>query len=90
MLPTIGQIVLYRLSEYDAKNIDVRQPQADEAGGYLRNPVAEGQVLPAVVVATFGGAAANLKVLLDGAGDYWATSRTEGDQPGQWSWPPKA
>ncbi|GAA4560510.1 hypothetical protein [Planotetraspora kaengkrachanensis] len=31
----------------------------------------------------------NLQVLLDGNDAYWATSRTEGDEPGRWSWPPR-
>jgi len=51
--------------------------------------VAEGEQYPAVVVRTFGGTTVNLHVLLDGNDTYWATSRMEGDDPGQWSWPPR-
>jgi hypothetical protein len=55
--------------------------------GHFGNQVSEGDSYPAVVVRTFGGSTVNLKVLLDGNDDYWATSRAEGDEPGQWSWP---
>ena len=56
------------------------------------NPVGEGDVFPALIVRVFGppgspDLAVNLKVQLDGADDYWATSRTPGSEPGQWSWP---
>ena len=88
--PTVGRIVHYQLAATDADLI--RQSEA-----YLRgnncNPVAEGQVYPAMVVAVFGnGEHVNLKVLLDGGpgAEYWATSRAEGEDPGRWSWPPRA
>lgn len=86
MAPTVGRIVHYQLSDADCMSI--RQlPGA-------HNPVHEGQVLPAVVVAVFtvgdtSPAPANLQVLLDGDGSYWATSRLEGDAPGTWAWPPR-
>lgn len=85
MKPTIGRIVHYTLTETDAKLIDEGVPGK-------RNPVAKGQVYPAMVVAVFGnGANANLKVFLDGGpgAEYWATSRPEGDAPGTWCWPPR-
>ena len=102
MKPTIGQIVHYRISDYDAQEINRRRT---DAGAFTRtlagsinpgehgrtghvlhsgNSVSEGQVYPAFVVATFGGTSANLHVLLDGNDTFWATSRTEGSEPGQW------
>jgi hypothetical protein len=92
MQPTIGRIVHYKLNEGDVAEIDRRFPQKDAMGAYLRNPVSVGQVLPARVVAVFDATAgtSNLKADLDGYGEYWATSRAEGDEPGQWSWPPRA
>lgn len=87
MQPTIGRVVHYTLTATDAREIDCRVPS------YTRNAVSEGQVLPAVVVAVFGPPEAptccNLKVALDGYGEFWATSRSEGDGPGYWSWPPR-
>jgi hypothetical protein len=51
------------------------------------NSASEGQVFPAFIVAVFGsGTTANLHVLLDGNDTYWATSRQQGDDPGQWQW----
>jgi hypothetical protein len=44
-----------------------------------------------MVVAIFNGESTtcNLKVFLDGEDCYWATSRSLGDKPGTWSWPPR-
>jgi hypothetical protein len=58
--------------------------------GHYGNAAAEGDVYAAIVVRTFGADVANLKVLLDGNDDYWATSRPEGDGPGTWAWPARA
>jgi hypothetical protein len=98
MLPSIGRIVHYKLASFDAEAINRRRAdftaaQSASAGlgyvGHVGNHVQAGEVYPAVVVRTFGGPAANLKVLLDGNDDYWATSRVEGDGECQWSWPPR-
>lgn len=86
--PTIGRIVHYTLSEGDVEVINLRVPQ--HQGLMVRNTVAAGQTYPAMIVATFDGEHANLKVFLDGQGDYWATSRGPGDEPGTWAWPPRA
>lgn len=53
------------------------------------NHVSEGDVYPAVIVRLFSpSSTVNLQVLLDGNDHFWATSRTEGENPGNWSWPP--
>lgn len=111
MTPTLGRLVLYRLSPQDADSINVRrsdfhafasshahphepgQPGASGHVAHVGNPVAEGEVYPAMVVRTFGGPSVNLQVHLDGNDLFWAISRLEGDEPGQWRWPtydPKA
>lgn len=101
MLPTIGRIVHYQLSQYDADAINKRRadwqvncrengtPQTGHVA-HVGNSAAEGQYFPAVVVASWGGTTVNLQVILDGTDTYWATSRHEGDEPGTWTWPPKA
>lgn len=86
--PTIGRIVHYRLTQGDVDLINERHPQVVD-GRQVRNAVHEGTVLGARVVAAFGGTAVNLKVDLDGYGEYWATSRPEGENPGNWFWPPR-
>lgn len=88
--PSIGSVVHYQLSANDCATVDLQSPQRDGDGRYLRNPVSEGQVLPAQVVAVFGPVCVNLVVQLDGRGQHWVTSRCLGDQPGTWSWPARS
>jgi hypothetical protein len=97
MLPTIGRVVHYKLGEQDADAINQRRrdfaaARASNTGfvAHVGNTVRAGDVFPAFVVATFGSAAANLQVFLDGNDTYWATSREDGAEPGQWSWPTRA
>lgn len=91
MTPTIGRVVLYKLSEADVIAIDRDVPQnvqrTDGSTRCRRNGVGPGQVFPAQVVSAWGNSSANLAVALDGDCTYWATSRSEGDGPGRWSWP---
>lgn len=83
--PTLGRIVHYTLGPADVNAIN-----GSPATGLARgNSVRAGQVLPAVVVAAFGGSTVNLKVLLDGYENYWATSRVEGVGEYKWAWPPR-
>lgn len=88
MTPSAGRIVHYTLSQYDADSITA----ARGALGIQANAARAGQVYAAVIVQVWGttpGSAANLQVLMDGPDSYWATSRTEGDGPGTWAWPPR-
>jgi len=62
-------------------------PGASGHVGHVGNSVAEGDVFPAMIVNTWGSTTVNLQVHLDGNDNYWATSRKEGGNPGQWSWP---
>ncbi len=95
MQPTIGRVVHLTLSAGDADQINSRRPDgprgADSNGAVIHagNHAAEGHTYPAMVVRTFDGPYVNLQVFLDGNDTYWATSRSEGDQPGQWIWPPR-
>src|SRR5579884_2584878 len=83
IVPTVGRVVLYRLADFDVRQILKMvgfKPLAD---------MKEGDVLPAIVVKTWGStpeSAVNLQVLLDGAGTYWCTSRVVGDAPGTYHW----
>jgi threonine aldolase len=88
---------MYKISAGDVPLIDRLHPaitkDGEERSIVHRNPVREGEVYPATVVRVFStnSQTANLRVHLDGDGtaDYWATSRTEGENPGTWSWPPR-
>ncbi len=75
MEPTIGRTVIYKTTEADRKLMQESKSCNDQ------------KELPAVIVATWGGDTANLKVNLDGEGDLWKTSVTKGDQEGMWHWP---
>lgn len=44
------------------------------AQAHIGNDVRAGDICPAMVVASFGGDMVNLKVMLDGSDEYWATS----------------
>lgn len=94
--PTIGRTVHYRASADDAVRINKRRKDAYKSGAYAQedgtiahvgNDVAEGQVFPAVIVRVWNVGSVNLQVLMDGNDVYWATSRSEGEDPGQWAWP---
>lgn len=106
--PSVGRIVHYVLTDYDAAAINKRrsdfqafrsnfsgpsdpgQAGADGHMAHVGNHAAEGQVCAAIIVRIFGGPAVNLQVILDGNDTYWATSRTEGAEPGMWAWPERA
>jgi hypothetical protein len=104
MTPTIGQIVHYRLSERDAQDINRRRhdfsaftraygengnPGATGHVGHFGNAVKPGDTFPAMIVKVWDPSV-NLQVHLDGNDLFWATSRTQGEQGGQWMWPPRA
>lgn len=104
MYISLGRTVHYTLSEEDAKQINRRrtngghiaermktEPPQWPAGAqaHIGNDVEAGQVYPAVAVRVWSAGYANFQVSLDGNDTYWATSRTEGTQPGTWAWPPR-
>lgn len=85
MIPSIGRIVHYTIADHDVAALT-------KDASVKRNAVEAGQVYPAMIVRTWGtteGSSVNLQVFLDGDCSYWATSRGEGDGPGQWAQPPR-
>lgn len=85
--PSMCAMVVYKLSAGDVSRIDQLTPMSVD-GQQRRNSVIEGAEYPAMIVRVWGeGGSANLQVFLDGNCSYWATSRTEGDESGKWSWP---
>lgn len=95
MQPSVGRIVKYRLTEFDANDINRRRKDfhqsrsADQFVGHVGNDATEGDVYPAVIVRVWSESTVtcNLQVLLDGTDTYWATSRAEGESAGTWAWP---
>lgn len=91
VIPTIGRIVHYKLSEHDADRINGKRRNGDDTG----NAAYEGDVVPLVIVRVWpdeggpGIPGVNGQALLDGYDTLWVTSAHEGAEPGQWSWPPR-
>lgn len=61
------------------------------------NDPREGDALPAVVVGVYAEyksveapPVVDAQVFLNGPDMLWVTSRKQGDENGQWSWPPRA
>lgn len=63
------------------------------AQAHIGNNVYEGDVFPMLIVRVWGStpeSAVNGQVFLDGNDVFWATSRTVGEQNGQFSWPTRS
>jgi hypothetical protein len=97
------RIVHYVLTDTDAKEINAAHTAANQTPTASRipgiqyhagNSVAAGEHCPAVIVKVWNkeNGYVNLKVLLDGEDDYWATSKSynDGKEPGTWHWIEKA
>lgn len=88
MYPTIGRILIYKLSANDLLNINA-------GPDHQRNPHSVGQELPLLVCVVWphefgeGKPGVNGQVFLDGNRSLWVTSVGEGEGEGQWHWPVK-
>jgi hypothetical protein len=103
MIPSIGRIVHYCLSEQDATQINKRRADAaahmeehrENSTGvavHVGNNVVAGQVFPLVITRAWGaaeGSAVNGQVLLDGTDTLWVTSVSEGAGERHWIAPPR-
>ncbi|MBT8161000.1 MULTISPECIES: hypothetical protein [Arthrobacter] len=100
MEPSIGRIVHYTLTESDAARINKRREDfmafvkaskeypSDGYQAHVGNAVRAGDVYPAIIVRVWA-TSVNLRVILDGTDDFWATSISEGEGERHWSWPPR-
>lgn len=100
-IPSIGRIVHYTLTAYDAQEINRRRadarshmPEHIEASSgvqvHVGNDVREGEVYPLIITRTWGTgetAAFNGQVLLDGNDCLWVTSTSIGPGPRHCAWP---
>jgi hypothetical protein len=102
MNPTIGRIVHYKLTAEQAEQINRRRTNSHSiaerikedkwpigAQAHIGNEAHEGQTYPMIVVVVWSGTTVNGQVILDGNDTFWATSSSQGDQNGQWQWPPR-
>ena len=95
-----GRIVYFVFDEQSAGDVNRRYQHArehrkeheDRANGvqlHIGNPVAAGDICPAMVLRVWGDSGcSNLKVMLDGTDDFWATSVNydEAKGPRTWHW----
>jgi hypothetical protein len=100
-VPTVGRIVLYKLTEYDASAVNKRVKDAMEnmasyqarSNGtivYVGNSVSAGDVYPMIVVRVWTDDLVNGQVMLDGNYTLWVTSVHVGEDPGNFAWPVRA
>jgi hypothetical protein len=88
MMPDIGQIVLYSLTEEQAQEISRRRQQSVTPS--LTPGVLPGDSVPMLVAAIASGykdglcAVAGRLMLDDEDESWWVTSVTEGVEPGAW------
>lgn len=102
MTPTIGRIVHYTLTSWDATQINERRDDAhrhlvehrERADGsvvHFGNSVLAGDTFPMVIVRVWNEepGTVNGQVLLDGNDALWVTSVTPSDEPsaGHYNWP---
>lgn len=100
--PSVGRIVHYKLSKSDVEAIGRRRVKGAGhnpewpagAQAHVGNQPVEGETMPMVVCVVwpneFGDniPGVNGQVFLDGNDSLWITSAKQGDESGQWNWPP--
>ena len=100
MIPTIGRLVIYKLTASDAEQVNRRRTTAVSiverikvlmwplgAQAHIGNTVAEGDEFPMLIVRLWGTtetSCVNGQVFLDGSDVLWVTSVSQGIN---WRWP---
>ncbi len=101
--PSMGRIVHYRVTEEQAEAINrsredgkrcMERHRKAKTGTmvHVGNPVEPGDEFPMTIVRVWGtepSCPVNGQVTLDGTDTLWVTSAHQGDQPGEWRWPPR-
>lgn len=98
-VPTIGRIVHYTLTEWDADQVnrrrdDWKDDQAENATAvgfqaHVGNRAEAGQTYPMLIVRVWGDtpeSSVNGQVFLDGNDVLWVTSCSVGEGPGYFAW----
>lgn len=80
---SLARTVIFRMGRGDVEAVKEQRKRTGVTG----NSPGVGDEYPAVVVRNWGAGTVNLQVQLDGPDQYWATSRLEGDEDGNWHWP---
>lgn len=77
--PTVGRIVRYRVSPDEHERATGYEPGGDSIIEW-----------PAIVTAVHNDTCVNLRVFSDGPKDLHLTSKTLGEEVGEWHWPPRS
>ena len=83
------------IAERIAKNTDNTSAWPIGAQAHIGNPASAGDYYPCIVVRVWmdefgpGKPGINGQVFLDGNDQFWVTSAAEGNEDGQWHWPPR-
>ena len=83
--PTIGRCVHYCLTKANVAQIRAQRKSEDNVG----NPVHHGQIVPMTIVAVWVDGKINGQCILDGNDSLWLSTIGEGEEQGQWFWPPR-
>ena len=86
--PTTGRIVLYTLTDADVARIRNERDLRPETS--YGNPSHVGDVVPLLVVRGLDERHVSGQVFLDSAERLWIADAAEGDESGQWHYPPRA
>lgn len=99
---TLGRTLHFRLHETHAEAINRRRTSSGSiverigsdkwplcAQAHIGNVVSAGDVFQVIVTRVWSEGCFNGQVLLDGSDSFWVTSVTEGENNGQWFWPPR-
>ena len=103
MTPTIGRIVIYRITASDAETLNRRRKDAQEkmewhraiksgAQVHVGNAVKPDDEFPLIITRVWGAeptTAFNGQLLLDGSDLFWVTSTHLGEGPRNCYWPVK-
>lgn len=103
MIPSVGRIVHYTLTNSDCVAINRRRKDASEKLDWHRalksgsqvhigNEVREGEVYPLIITKMWGSgetSAFNGQLMLDGNDQFWVTSTTMGEGTGKCFVPPR-
>ncbi len=100
MTPTIGRIVIFKLTDEQKNQIRERRTTEQWICGvrhgtkvFEGNPLEIGDEVPLIIVRVWpnefgeGTPGVNGQALLDGNDTYWVLSAKEGTEPGEWHWP---
>lgn len=100
MNASIGRIVIYKLTDKDADEINRRRTTPMNiheaimrgnwsmgAQAHIGNAVSVGEEFPMVVIRVWPAGQVNGQVLLDGSDIFWARTVDVGTIAGTWHWP---